>query len=470
LTLGVLAVIAILAFYLSLRSDPPRHRELVAFVEQNLATLKVKNDHYLAVRSASIDAGESLSSKPHAILGDGIAGAAAAINIRSNVRMYGSPSYWTGMHGVPEVWQTGKSLSQVFKNANLLPPEKFDRGVYRLRRVLWLAIENSRLTALNNSNIEYTSLGPYRLSIKDASTWRVEDVKGYVEEVSGPLVIATGVGPARTIVTAQLSDGSSIGTASDRYAMLQANKLLAADDYLANPKPKDRDKTILVLGAGGSAADVVRHAISEGEAKLVVVWGEENPIEKHPAWTLLKNKFGKKICRLKIPIENIMYAEPDIKIGSGLTLQCRLLRDNKKMDIGSPDKIIESLGRLESDPPPVLAAVMTSIDPPYEMTYEPIIKGTGELIGIRVELKRGDIRAAEPVFLIGAAASWIPEASNVRANKEKFKKGRDELLKTINTTGSGENPPPGFAASAFMGSELARQCFANGVYFDDRCK
>src|SRR5207249_2389368 len=56
-----------------------------------------------------------------AIVGDGIAGIAAAANFTNQeVRIYGRPSFWLALADLPNVWQT--DLTWSYRDAGLLPP------------------------------------------------------------------------------------------------------------------------------------------------------------------------------------------------------------------------------------------------------------------------------------------------------------------------------------------------------------
>lgn len=384
-------------------------------------------------------------------MGDGIASAAAAVNIESQVRVFGAASFWASLHGVAEVWQTGDSLSPYFKSAKLIPPESYDPSA-GAERFLWLAIENSRLEALGRPTVRYlhsackADLEAQGTAAGSADRWRIaHPCEGGYHDVGGPVLLATGVNEARTILSSGLSD------APTRLALISANRLIAADDYLADSSPR-KVSTLVVLGAGGSAADVARYALLEKSADVVVIKGPPNPIEATPAYDLLKKKYGEDICRDNGGIANIQLSGGIIQIDGRSDIGCTTLDGDERKGLQA-DLLVESLGREAGKLPAVLRAAATAH--PVESVTAISVPSGGALIAVRVKLK--DV--TPPVYLIGGAADLADDHFLAGPDRDQYKAARGALFKKVSEAGKSENPLPGFAAAAFMGSEFVRKCF-----------
>lgn len=150
------AICAVIDWSFFHRDKPLRLRELVA---KNYATLSEVVGHentYSPTTDQEKGKKGFYFSKGAllAIVGDGIAGVAAAINSPiTDVRLFGSRSYWEELHGVPEVWQSTTSLDKAFVDAKFEKPSNFDQQEKGAKstRLMWIAVERSRLLALEKT-------------------------------------------------------------------------------------------------------------------------------------------------------------------------------------------------------------------------------------------------------------------------------------------------------------------------------
>jgi hypothetical protein len=456
----VIAAIALLVIF-ALRHRPTREEQLVGKMQDAQANVEQGSRREWAQLRALRDAKGTPELLPYAILGDGIAGAAAAVNIDSPVRVFGAASFWASLHGVAEVWQTTDSLRPYFKGANLTPPEDNDPAA-GAERLLWLAIENSRLEALARPNVRYllsackADLEAQPTTAGGADRWRVvHRCEGGYQDVSGPLLLATGVNEARTILSLGLAD------AATRLALVSQDRLIAADDYLAQSSPR-KVSTLVVLGAAGSAADVARYALIEKSVDAVVIKGPPDPIESTPAYELLEDRHGDDICRDHDVATRIQFSGGTIQINGQSDMGCTTLNGRKRKGLKA-DLLVESLGRERGELPAVLRPAQEAH--PVESVTAISVPGGGALIAVRVKLAG----VTPPVYLIGGAADLADERFMAGPDRDRYKAARGALLKKISEAGKSENPLPGFAAAAFMGSEFARKCFktSGAVAFDE---
>lgn len=469
----VLGLVFVLGWAVSaaLRTEPPRHHHLVVMMQAKQASLDSRSRKERALLRAEMNAGHS-PTQSFAILGDGIAGVAAAVNLADlPVRVFGSRSFWADLHGVGEVWQTGDSLMKTFVDAGLKSPKSYDPGA-NSDRLLWLAVENSRLDALAQTHIRYLHSDcqfDLALVVVDPNTshWRVKNCVGDHEDIKGPVIVATGVSDARSILTVI----PPLASPATRLDLLQARKLISGDDYLAQSTP-EHVNTLIVIGSGGNAFDVARHALSEGAADLVVVLGKVDDSLKTPAFDALRNQFGGKICNSEDQVTSINLQGGLVKVNNSDTLNCKTL--NGASLTGRPiNLVVESLGRVSGDLPNILKSVRT-INPPNFAATPVLDPTTSALIAVRLDFDKG----APPLLVTGAAADLNNAFFAAGPEQNKFVAAKNSLMNELNpgrksnTSVLQENPPVGFAAAAFMASRLAKLCFSkrlpSGVAaFDD---
>ncbi len=467
----------------ALRTDPPRDHHLVVQMQDKLASLDTRSRTERTLLRAEIAAGNA-PTQSFAILGDGIAGVAAAVNLtNSQVRVFGSRSFWADLHGVGEVWQTGDSLTKPFLDAGLKSPKSFDSGPLDSRN-LWLAVEHSRLDGLGQPHVRYLhSNCAFDLQLvvpgSGPSRWRATNCAGDQEDIVGPVIVSTGTSDARTISTLMApapveTHGPPVRVASPatRLELLRAGKLIPGDDYLAQSKPA-AVKTLVVVGSGGNAFDVARHALSEHAAEVVVILGGIDGRLKTAAFEKLKEKFGDQICNSQDPARSIAFERGAVQLNDSGSVDCETLNGDN-LTGRSVDLLVESLGRVSGDLPNVLRAVRTT--DPANFAATPVLDlNTGALIAVRLDFEND----APPLLVTGAAADLSDAFFTEGPTRDKFRKAKDLLMDEINPgrkankSAPQENPPVGFAAAAFMGSHLARQCFpkqppSGAPVFDDK--
>jgi hypothetical protein len=455
----VLVVIAAVTWVLFevLRTKPPRHEELVYRMQAQQAKLEQASRDFWAVRKAFDEAGQKPEPLPHVILGDGIAGAAAAVNIEGTVHVLGAPSAWANLHGIAEIWQMGKGLGGYFKAAGLIAPDKFD-WTLKKKRILWIAIENVRLDALLGEHIRYlqspckSELVPGAAAGSIAAQWRIVDCEGRSHDIAGPVVLATGVNEARTLLSPPAPPALPLADAATRLKMINAQRLVSADDYFAQSEPREVD-TLVVLGSGGSAMDVARHALAQKRAKHVVIVGpEDRRLEAAPAFALLRKEHGKRICQDRRQAKSVTFDGTEIHFDGTAELRCSTLR-GRNLDGLKADLLVESLGRENGLLPRALRKL--AVGNPLQSAVAVTRSGKGELIAVRLQFTN----IAPPVYVIGGAADFRPGVFPGAGEYTAYETARKALEKHIDVDGKSENPMPGFAAAAFMGSEFARKCF-----------
>jgi len=392
-----------------------------------------------------------------AIVGDGIAGAAAARNIGVPVRVYGGKSRWEGLLGLPEVWQTDLS---VFKSANLEDPVVFD-SYARGGRILRLAIIAVAQEALVKSGAEYLRTGPVTLHSSPSGAWKLVDADGHVELVTEALVVATGLlRPKR--ITDVLAADKSYDPRVARLDLVAAKMIMSGDEYLSiRAAPPGLGQIIGIIGGNGSASDVAIRAIRDAGAKEVVIWGGiDNDLDKTIGYIELIKKYGDKICRVEDNVTKVVFVANAIQVSTSVTTPCKSLSSGTAKISPPVDLLIESMGRFDFDPPELIQQAADG----RQISYHPVI-ASNRLIGVRVSFDAvGDQPPNPPIYLIGAAASWLP--SNVHlppGDRTAYIDGRNLTLKYVNSTAGMENGPPSFAVAAFMGWQLATTCLSKGV-------
>jgi hypothetical protein len=174
--------------------------------------------------------------------------------------------------------------------------------------------------------------------------------------------------------------------------------------------------------------------------------------------------YGDRICRVKDNVTSISYqsGQIDIRTNGTSATYCTEEKSKAKVVVPPIGILIESLGRYQGDPPPVVASAARS----RKVTYRPIVDNS-KLIAVRVFFGDDDQASTQskPIYLVGAAATWIPPGVVISNDDwNKYKDSLDETIKAVNANpSSSENAAPGFAVAAFMGSKLARVCFPNGA-------
>lgn len=422
-------------------------------VEEFKNTLKdVSNREAAALAKADRDT--QLPSRSIAIIGDGVAGAAAAVNLANEPRVYGAPSFWNDLQGIPEVWQT--DLSKQFKDAKLADPLSFDPQ-YGGKRLATDAILAVSLKGLIEAKAAYLQTGPVAVASVASGDWKLVDADGHVEVVTEALIVATGLARPRRITDA-IPDA---GTDSVRRKLFIAGKIMTGDDYLALSNPSSGPKTIGILGAGGNSADCIIRAIADAHVDNVVVWGiVPSELASTKAYTDMVNHYGDKICRVPANVTSIGYKSGVIEINGTKTPSCIEEKSKLQKIMSPPDMVIESLGRYTGDPPVVVATAARN----RSINYYPIIDDSA-LIAIRVSFEDSGPSPVKmkPMYLIGAAATWIPPGVKIGSNElANYQAALKKTVQVSNPDAGSENGPPGFAAAAFMGSRLARICFNQG--------
>jgi len=394
---------------------------------------------------------EEVVERKLAIVGDGIAGTAVALNLKAKpVRVYGGPSFWEGLEALPAIWQT--TLDSSFNDAGLVLPRS--NPSVRIKREVIL---HSNLDGLVRADAAYLSTSPVLVTPGPANTWTVVDSRGHSETITDAVVVATGLlRPLR--ITDRLNGADSV-----RRLLAQSGKVVTGDDFLSDLTPVN-GKVVGIAGTGGNAADCLVSALARG-ATEVVVWGKYNQILDSLLHTqagsdVLKDH-GNKICRVDEYVTKADLINSQIIINSGSPPLCANTSAIKPQG-SSIDLLVESLGRYTGDAPPVVVSAADG----RSITYEPVLDDTtNALIAVRVWF--GD-RAAESqqpaMYLVGAAASWIPPSVTISAaDRTRYDDGLKKTLQLVNPPPKNpgmfgrENGPASFAVAAFMGSHLARR-------------
>ena len=479
------------------RDKPPRQEHLVA---ENHATLNEIVDHgntYSPTTNSNkgLAVFKNVTEQPLlTVVGDGIAGVAAAINSPINdVRLFGSRSYWEELHGVPEVWQSTTSLDMVFKTAKFEEPSTIvnQKKGTPPTRLLWIAVERSRLLALrdllNNPNFHYARSGRSRLSF-EVNNWKVNDTFGNELSTKGPVILATGIAKPKTIVEILKPNSNHQQPYKTRHDLVVDKKIIGSDDYFAIPAPLDDLKTVGILGGGGAAWDAALHAIESGHAAKVVVFGPADPdhstrstgLYVNAAFKKLQEKHGAKICTVAGNINDVKYESgvgvdaPNIVVemtaknatvsyGDG-TSSCFALEQKDKLQFDRIDKLVEALGRDEGGTAEILKALETALG---GISYEICKKNKdNRWVGARVNFKgatSGNNNPPNNVYLVGAMAAsalkLIPNSGVWTDLLTEFSADKDL---------QNEHPPHGFAGAAYTGSQLV-QCFEKNGQWGNWC-
>lgn len=445
--------ILFLAAWMALAGCAPRNRTIQGSdrLAEFKAELKKTSDRQ-ADELSDADRAGPIPQRTIAIIGDGIAGAAAARNIDEPVRVYGSTSFWGRMQGLPEVWQT--DLAAAFTGAKLDDPKMYD-PVDRGDRIAREAVIAVYLHGLVEAKAEYLQTGPVSLKEDASGNWKMVDSDGRVELVTQALIVGTGV--LRPLQITDLVPDPAVEMA--REDLEADGKIETGDEYLGTPSPAPHAE-IGILGAGGSSADCIIHAIEDGKANEVVVWGGvPPPLIPTKAYQDMLKQYGNRICRVNANVKAIGYGSGQITVNGTATPTCVLESDHSSKTAGPLELLIESLGRYQGDPP----AIVTEAADGRAIEYHPVIED-GKLIAIRVLFEdAGGGATSKPLFLIGAAATWIPQGVHISLeDRAACVAALNETVNTVNSSAEAENAPPGFAVAAYMGSHLAKACFPHG--------
>jgi hypothetical protein len=496
LRLAFILILIFLLLWMVLRSEPPREEELVRNVELMRSQL-VSQSHQLTAADGlvSVD-GKVVLRAQLPVIGDGFATAAIIANLNSQqkVRVFGMPSFWQELHGVPLVWQSKGALKSYFENARLEAPEELDRSATEKKRLLWYALEKVRLSELMRDNVEYVlcAQGFEIEPVQGTRMWSVKDrCSMLVYDFDSAIVIATGVNEQIKI--------SSARTSSAVLAQLIIHqKLVYADEYLSDPlervdkhgkplEPIDKDKTIAVVGPGGAGLDVAYHALAHGLAKQVVIWGDINnglaqQLLDSNAYRQLKSKFGGNICRV--------YAQfsIDAVVNNGKLYPpnddcCSIEQETLKSAGSHPayqksnncvkhpniNKIVVAIGRDRSKPPsPLRSSSLAAPSPSADL----VLDTNSALVATKLSYQFSDVTPVpdnkkHPVYLVGAAATWLHAGVQNKSSKDPaLPQALDALVKIVNTRPGESNPPVGFAASVTMGATFARMCLKAQPFAD----
>ena len=388
------------------------------------------------------------------IVGNGIAGAAAALNITVDppqdapnlgldprIRVYGSPSFWQRLDGLPAVWQT--SLDAPFRAACLPDPSAFNASGASLR-IPRPSVQVVNMEALLRAEADYLESGPVAISQTKDGHWLIIDAEGRREVADKALIVATGL--LRPLRFTDLIPGRQ--ARDTRLTLRQNQRILSGDEFLAKT-PNVRGKVVGVLGAGGNSADVVNRALSpEVGAKEVVVWGGVPPeLSKTRSFQDNETRWKSIMCRVKGNVTSVTYASNTVQVTATASV-CQETGAPPSV----PELLVESLGRYEGDPPSEVVKAARD----RRIAYKPILDQDNALIAVRVFFDNDE--RAVPMYLIGAAATWIPPGVEITAaDLNAYTKGVEKTLQKVNADATNpENPPPGFAVAAFMGSELGR--------------
>jgi len=429
-------------------------KDLAGFQEQ-LRLLSAEQSKELT----DADHDGKIPSRSVVIIGDGIAGAAAALNLAKGVRVYGSSSFWEGLQGLPEVWQT--NLTTQFKSAGLADPKQFDT-VSSGDRIARNAIIAVYLKGLIDADAAYLRTGPVFAVGEHNGEWRIVDTEGHIENANEALIVGTGLLRPRRITDA-IPNADGV-----RRALVIDGKIVTGDDYLTTRTPSGSHEVIGILGAGGSSADCIIHAIMDRNVDKVVVWGQVPPVlSQTKAYKDAIALHGDKICRVAHNFTDISYTSGSISINGNSDTSCIIEKTGKAETTPRINRLIESLGRYEGDPPPVVATAARN----RTITYHPVTANS-KLIAVRVSFgddSDKDSTLSKPMYLIGAAATWIPPGVLISASDLKmYQDSRRETVDGVNRSPDVENAAPSFAVAAFMGSQLAIECFKNGHLINNK--
>jgi hypothetical protein len=317
--------------------------------------------------------------------------------------------------------------------------------------------------------VAYLATGSVTVTPGTGHTWTIIDSDGHSESISEFLIVGTGV--LRPLRITDIIAGSD----SVRRELMQAGKIGSGDDCVTIVPA--RVQVVGILGAGGSAADCVTAVLKKGGASEVVVWGSVDTSLMHSdAYDTVATRYGSKICLIKDRATSVRFVNGAIVINDTAAAPCtNPARTGQRA--GRIEFLVESLGRYSGDPPPVIASAAAGDSINYEPVLEP---DTCALIGIRVTFspRVAGVRDVDrpPVYLIGAAASWIPPGVGISAaGLARYKAGRDKTIAIVNhynASGSAralttESGPPSFAVAAYMGAHLAR--YLNNPAQDTSC-
>jgi hypothetical protein len=400
------------------------------------------------------------SPRDMAIIGDGVGGIAAATNLPPTVRVYGDTSFWLRLNDLPAVWQT--TLSGSYADAGLPVPGNPVVG----QRIPRDSVILANLRGLVRSGAAYLARGRVIVTPGANGDWTITDSKGRSESIAGPIIVSTGVSRPVTI-TEMVKKPFKQAADSARLELLKAGRLRTGDLCVANAPVAN---IVGILGAGGSAADCVVAVIAKG-ATQVVVWGNVDPnLPYSDAFNDLVTKYSTKICLIN-GLANTLSLQPGANQGSATIVvngfaspQCENPA-SRHLAAGKVDQLVESLGRLVSEPP----LVVTTAAAKSRIKYTPVLEpNTCALIAVSVTFLRPDSTPLEdrpPMYLIGAAATWIPDSVVIGpVDRMLFSGGLNittAMVNRINVTNSklgqtAENPPQGFGVAAYMGSHFAR--------------
>src|SRR2546428_170430 len=389
--------------------------------------------------------------RPVAIVGDGIAGIAAPANlIHKQVRVYGRTSFWSALTDLPEVWQT--NLDSSYVDAGLQPPSP-SAG----RRLSRDSVILANLRNLVASDAAYLATGSVMVTPGARHSWTIIDADGNSESISDLLIVATGV-----LRPLRITDVIA-GTDSVRRELMQAGRVASGDDCVTTVPVGSN--VVGILGAGGSAADCAAAVLRAG-APQVVVWGKvDSNLTYSKAYDSLVAHYPSRICLIEQRASSVQLVNGEIVINNVRSPPCGNPA-SKGAQARQIDFLVESLGRYSGDPPPVVASAGAG----SAIIYEPVLEPTTcALIAVRVYfspgLAGGTIIDRPPLYLIGAAASWIPPDVRISATHlAMYKAGRDTTVAIVNRMNANdptraitiESGPPSFAVAAFMGAHLAR--------------
>jgi hypothetical protein len=375
-----------------------------------------------------------------AIIGSGIAGASAILNLQTtDVRIYGNPSFWDTMVGLPSVWQTNLDS---FEDADLIVPTQ-SPGARIPRDQIILA----NLEALVHAKAAYLETGPVTVSERGGD-WVVTAPDGRVEQISDALIVATGL-----LRPKRITDVLAEGVDETRRQLLLDGRIISGDQCLASSAPLSQFDRIGVIGAGGNAADCISHLLTL-RSRRIVVWGNAPPaFTTTAAYAGFEKQHAANICHVANPIRKVEYKSPHVTINGG-TETCAT--GGTDSPVGDIEAVVESLGRYEGEPP----GAVTSAAGSHTIIYKPIIdKDDNTLIAVRVMF---DGVKTPPLYLIGAAASWIPPGVWITGTDwDGYKRARDKTVTLVNPNhpvgrnDPTESAPPSFAVASYMGRKLA---------------
>ncbi|NOT23676.1 MAG: hypothetical protein HOP22_13255 [Nitrospiraceae bacterium] len=479
-------LIALAGWFFVHRFDPPREKDLVARTEILRAALQSKSRSLVeADQQSAVDRVVQLGDQL-VVIGDGFATAAIIANLPDDkkVRVFGKPSFWQDLHGVPAVWQTKGALGLYFDVAGLRKPEDVDSTAQHSERLLWYALEFIRLGQLTKTNVELILSGcGVELDAKDGSPrWRVKDRCSGLLYVIAPdqlVVVATGVNEQNKL---DVKPGQQIAMAQ----LLQNGEVVYADVYLSDPlarvdnvgkpaPPPDKDKTVAVAGGGGAGLDVAYHSLVNGQAQKVAIWepysGVDVPLVESPAYKQLRSTHGGKICRVDSRFDIADVLNNSGRLAPSAKKCCDIADDGVDSPNGhetyragktcaalsSLDKVVVAIGRNEVEPPAPLRSISLASGLP---SVNVLKSSDASLFALKVNYPADIMNTSRPpLYLVGAAAAWLPKNWLINSTLDNdFKNARDSLLRAVNLQGDEGNPPVGFAATVRMGAKFAVEC------------